>query len=648
MMRNFFRAVVWACLTAAAGFVAARADAPSITQQPASVAVAPGGNATFQGQASGTAPLSFQWFFGSMLLSGATNASVTISNVTVAQVGAYYLVVTNAAGTAESQGATLDLTGAPAIVAGPVATNVVSGGNATFSVQATGTPPLTYQWSGLGKVLDGATNATLTLTNVTPTNAGPYFVVVSNPMGAATSTNAMLDVAGLPYITQGPGNAFVYLGENATFTGTVYSTTPVTYSWLFGSVNLGAPNTNSLVVSNVTTANLGYYYMVAANQYGGVESFGGFLSADPLPEPGLRLGSPTFTSNSVAAPVLFTAYGIETNVQFSVLYNASTLTNATFVPNTNSVANAVITSVPTNGALGLIFNLGTNTPFGAGETNLGTFVANLASPAANPYAAGLAIWGSPTAVFTAPYPSNYLAAVTNYPGGNTNLTPVITYEPVYALEPLTPVLTATPGPPVLNWQTGLFEQKLEVVNAGAGMVENVLVAVYNLGVDSHTNAIILANGQATLDTTNTVVSLGPLAQAETRDFTLEYYVSDRSTVPTPGFTLYATPSFTFTVPTTQPEMILTNRFTTKGFLIDFATQTNQYYYVEYAATPNDFTNISKTHIALPLIAGTGNTVQWLDNGPPKTYAPPTNGMRFYRILQITATTLTGTNIINAP
>jgi uncharacterized repeat protein (TIGR03803 family) len=71
---------------------------------------------------------------------------------------------------------------------------VLAGTNATVTVAATGTAPLSYQWQFNGADIAGATGATLTITNVTAANAGSYTVVVSNAEGSAASTSAMLTV----------------------------------------------------------------------------------------------------------------------------------------------------------------------------------------------------------------------------------------------------------------------------------------------------------------------------------------------------------------------------------------------------------------------------------------------------------------------
>ena len=75
-------------------------------------------------------------------------------------------------------------------------TNTV-GSTVSFSAQATGTGPLAYQWLFNNGNLTGATNATLTLTNVSPLRAGNYQIIVTNDYGSATSSVVSLTLTNL-------------------------------------------------------------------------------------------------------------------------------------------------------------------------------------------------------------------------------------------------------------------------------------------------------------------------------------------------------------------------------------------------------------------------------------------------------------------
>jgi hypothetical protein len=72
---------------------------------------------------------------------------------------------------------------------------VTPGSSVTFSVVASGSAPLTYQWKSTGTAIAGATNATYTIANVQAGNMGFYSVTVSNSAGSVDSDVAILTVA---------------------------------------------------------------------------------------------------------------------------------------------------------------------------------------------------------------------------------------------------------------------------------------------------------------------------------------------------------------------------------------------------------------------------------------------------------------------
>lgn len=172
--------------------------APSITGQPASATVALGQTASFTVTASGTAPLSYQWFKNSAAISGATAATYTTPATVSGDNGAtFYATVTNSAGSATSATATLTVTSptAPTITTQPANATVNAGATATFSVVASGTGPLSYQWRKNGTAISGATAASYTTPATTTADSGATFsVVVTNSAGSATSNNATLTV----------------------------------------------------------------------------------------------------------------------------------------------------------------------------------------------------------------------------------------------------------------------------------------------------------------------------------------------------------------------------------------------------------------------------------------------------------------------
>jgi hypothetical protein len=75
----------------------------------------------------------------------------------------------------------------PSITTPPTGQSFTLGGGLTLGVTAAGTGPLSYQWQFKGANLAGANGSTLTLSNLSATNAGAYRVVITNTVGIATS-----------------------------------------------------------------------------------------------------------------------------------------------------------------------------------------------------------------------------------------------------------------------------------------------------------------------------------------------------------------------------------------------------------------------------------------------------------------------------
>jgi len=161
----------------------------SITTQPASQTVVSGGTATFSVTAGGTSPLGYQWYFNDNAISEATAVNYSIISVMASNAGNYTVVITNSCGNVTSSVAALTVVSPPSVTTQPASQTVVNGGNATFSVSAEGTPPLSYQWYFNGNAISGATDANYSISGVTVSNEGNYTVVITNSCGSVTSSN---------------------------------------------------------------------------------------------------------------------------------------------------------------------------------------------------------------------------------------------------------------------------------------------------------------------------------------------------------------------------------------------------------------------------------------------------------------------------
>jgi hypothetical protein len=178
--------------------VTAAPTPPTITQQPTSVAVTAGQTAAFSVVATGTAPLTYQWFMNGTA-AGTNSSTYSIAQTTTGQTGAQiHVKVSNATGSTTSNTATLTVNPvaptAPTITQQPTNATVTAGQTATFTVTATGTAPLTYQWFMNSNAV-GANSNTYTISQTTLGDTGAQiYVTVTNTVSTATSQTVTLTV----------------------------------------------------------------------------------------------------------------------------------------------------------------------------------------------------------------------------------------------------------------------------------------------------------------------------------------------------------------------------------------------------------------------------------------------------------------------
>ena len=191
--------------------------------------------------------------------------------------------LTNAVAVAAGGSHSLALSGslAPFLTRPLISQTVVAGATATFGMSVTASRPYFYQWQMNGTNLPAATNAFLVLTNVTLSQAGSYSVVVSNSVGTATSSNALLSVVPLIIITQ-PQSQSVCVGCTASFGVNCQSVLPLTYQWRMNGTNLPGATNNPLVLTNVNYSQAGSYSVVVSNSAGAVTSSNALLSVVPV------------------------------------------------------------------------------------------------------------------------------------------------------------------------------------------------------------------------------------------------------------------------------------------------------------------------------------------------------------------------------
>ncbi len=197
--------------------------APAISTQPtpASLTIFSGSNAVFSAAAGGSTPLVYQWrkngtnITNSGGISGTTSNVLTFTGATTNNSGNYSLVVNNIFGVSTSSVAALTVVLPPTITGSLANRTIECGGNVTYAITAAGTPPFNYQWSLDGTPISGATNTSLSLTNVHLPNH-TVTLVVTNLYSSLTS-NAVLTVhdTTAPVITLNGSNPFFLEFGNA-------------------------------------------------------------------------------------------------------------------------------------------------------------------------------------------------------------------------------------------------------------------------------------------------------------------------------------------------------------------------------------------------------------------------------------------------
>ena len=219
---------------------------PTIDFPPIGQMIGAGSNAVFTVEASGGA-LSYQWQKNGTNVSngggitGATTMSLTIAHVSQSDEGSYRVVVSNIAGSEVSALASLTVVNPPSILTQPQSTNVAAGSVVTLSVTASGAVPLNYQWKKNGADIAGATNSSLTLTNLVVNDSGYYTVRIVNWANSLSSSNAVLQVIAPPIICvqSSPTNQTVIAGQNVQFSvGVCTSAIPVLPSVSSGALVL--------------------------------------------------------------------------------------------------------------------------------------------------------------------------------------------------------------------------------------------------------------------------------------------------------------------------------------------------------------------------------------------------------------------------
>ncbi|MFM1767836.1 MAG: hypothetical protein RJA22_365 [Verrucomicrobiota bacterium] len=249
---------------------------PLITAQPQPATAIRDQSATFSVTAGGTPPFTYQWRFNGFQLPGATNHTLVVHPVRTNDAGPYSVLVANTAGAVVSQDApltvlvpatltqqptNLSLRVPPDPAASPTRT-------ATFRVAAFSSSPIAYQWRLNGTNLPaghpnflGVTSSNLVVTNVLIEHGGTYSCLLTDSIGPALSSNAVLSTLVGPVFTQQPQSQTLLQGDPLTLTVVLSNVCngPFNFVWRYQSTIIASNGgvsafANSILVTNVPLA----------------------------------------------------------------------------------------------------------------------------------------------------------------------------------------------------------------------------------------------------------------------------------------------------------------------------------------------------------------------------------------------------------
>jgi hypothetical protein len=256
------------------------------------LAVLAGGIVPLEANARGAPPLTYHWLKDGIMLSGATNATLTLSDIPLSAAGSYSVVVSNTYGTATSVRYVLDVQPFLITVSGINSwpsnglryLEVHQGSDVNFAVGVQSAAPLTYQWARNGIDLPGQTGPMLNVTNVQFLNLFEpenYTVAINNRFGSTTVYFTLVVLRDL-LITQGPQGQSAFVGSSVQLAVTAEGTSALTYQWTKNGTALAGATNATLIVSNATLSDSGSYSVVVRNASGSITSAPAILTVAPL------------------------------------------------------------------------------------------------------------------------------------------------------------------------------------------------------------------------------------------------------------------------------------------------------------------------------------------------------------------------------
>ena len=438
---------------------------PTIVNQPLSQNVVTGTTVTLSINALGGG-LSYQWYKGTNAIQGAINSSYNINLVQPIDAATYYVVVSNNVGSVTSNIANVNISNTvvpPLISSSPKSVNVINSNSFSLTVTAVGTN-LQYQWFLNGSLINGATNNNYSITSSTTSDAGTYYVIVSNSSGSATSASVLVNVLQPPSqpaitsVTPGDSSAIVAFtvpvnsADSSITQFTVTSSggqiitgnsSPITVTGLTNGINytftVTATNTVGTSISSVPSYPTTPATVPSAPSLGAITVGNGSASI-AFTKPTNNGGSPISNYIVVATPIsggsTITTSGLISPVQITGLSNGTTYTFSLVAVN-NAGSSQVVTSNPVSLLTPSILNQPVSTEVVAGYPASFSVTTNTSNTTYQWFFNNVAINGANSSTYTINSTSSsssgsYYVVLTNSVGSTNSNTVTLSIDQPYS------------------------------------------------------------------------------------------------------------------------------------------------------------------------------------------------------------------------
>ena len=240
---------------------------PSASLSPLTPVQCTGTDITFYSSAIGTAPMTYTWLKNNIEIRFETTSSYTINNLSQNDVASYECVISNSCGSLTTNVSMLSVNTLPSITSQPANASQCEGTNASFSISASGTGLLNYQWTKNNIVLTGNTAQILSLNNISTSDASAYNCIVTNLCASITSSSAKLAVSTPPGITFVTPDKIKCSKDSVLFKIISSGTIP-DYQWTKNGTNINGATKSYYLISVIVTTDAGTYSCLISNSCG--------------------------------------------------------------------------------------------------------------------------------------------------------------------------------------------------------------------------------------------------------------------------------------------------------------------------------------------------------------------------------------------